>query len=201
MPRENAKSTIQKLKELGVRSISMLTGDGLQAAQTIAKSVGIERVKANLLPQDKLECIKQRYSGYKSEEDCGSFGGFSSFMHKKKDKCVTMMVGDGVNDAPVLAAANIGVALTDGTDTAASECAQVVIMNNNIYAVANAVSVAKHTKRVMIQAVMLGIGLAVISMIAAAFGTIPAVLGAMMQEMIDVVSILWALTALKGKRA
>lgn len=201
VPRENAKSTIQKLKELGVRSISMLTGDGLQAAQTIAKSVGIERVKANLLPQDKLECIKQHYSGYKSEEDCGSFGGFSSFMHKKKDKRVTMMVGDGVNDAPVLAAANIGVALTDGTDTAASECAQVVIMNNNIYAVANAVSVAKHTKRVMIQAVMLGIGLAVISMIAAAFGLIPAVLGAMMQEMIDVVSILWALTALKGKRA
>ena len=204
VPRENAKSTIQKLKELGVRSISMLTGDGLQAAQTIAKSVGIERVKANLLPQDKLECIKQHYSGYKSEEDCGrfgSFGSFSRFMHKKKDKRVTMMVGDGVNDAPVLAAANIGVALTDGMDTAASECAQVVIMNNNIYAVANAVSVAKHTKRVMVQAVMLGIGLAVISMIAAAFGLIPAVLGAMMQEMIDVVSILWALTALKGKRA
>ena len=204
VPRENAKSTIQKLRKLGVRSISMLTGDGLQAAQTIAKSVGIERVNANLLPQDKLECIKQHYSDYKSEEDCGrfgSFGIFGSFMDKKKDKRVTMMVGDGVNDAPVLAAANIGVALTDGTDTAASECAQVVIMNNNIYAVANAVSVAKHTKRVMVQAVMLGIGLAVISMIAAAFGLIPAVLGAMMQEMIDVVSILWALTALKGKRA
>lgn len=204
VPRENAKSTIQKLRKLGVRSISMLTGDGLQAAQTIAKSVGIERVNANLLPQDKLECIKQHYSDYKSEEDCGrfgSFGSFGSFMDKKKDKRVTMMVGDGVNDAPVLAAANIGVALTDGTDTAASECAQVVIMNNNIYAVANAVSVAKRTKRVMVQAVMLGIGLAVISMIAAAFGLIPAVLGAMMQEMIDVVSILWALTALKGKRA
>lgn len=201
VPRENAKSTIQKLRKLGVRSISMLTGDGLQAAQTIAKSVGIERVKANLLPQDKLECIKQHYSVYKSEEDCGRFSIFSRFMHKKKDKRVTMMVGDGVNDAPVLAAANIGVALTDGTDTAASECAQVVIMNNNIYAVANAVSVAKHTRRVMVQAVMLGIGLAVISMIAAAFGLIPAVLGAMMQEMIDVVSILWALTALKGKRA
>lgn len=204
VPRENAKSTIQKLKEFGVRSISMLTGDGLQAAQTIAKSVGIERVNANLLPQDKLECIKQHYSDYKSEEDCGrfgSFGIFGSFMDKKKDKRVTMMVGDGVNDAPVLAAANIGVALTDGTDTAASECAQVVIMNNNIYAVANAVSVAKRTKRVMVQAVMLGIGLAVISMIAAAFGLIPAVLGAMMQEMIDVVSILWALTALKGKCA
>lgn len=211
VPRENAKSTIQKLKELGVRSISMLTGDGLQAAQTIAKSVGIEHVKANLLPEDKLECVKQHYknTGSVNADNKYSEGSTSllstdafDFSGGKTQKCsITMMVGDGVNDAPVLAAANIGVALTDGTDTAASECAQVVIMNNNIYAVANAVSVAKHTKRVMVQAVMLGIGLAVISMIAAAFGLIPAVLGAMMQEMIDVVSILWALTALKGKRA
>lgn len=211
VPRENAKSTIQKLKELGVRSISMLTGDGLQAAQTIAKSVGIENVKANLLPEDKLECIKQHYKNTDSVNADNKYSEGSTsllstdafdFSGGKTQKCsITMMVGDGVNDAPVLAAANIGVALTDGTDTAASECAQVVIMNNNIYAVANAVSVAKHTKRVMIQAVMLGIGLAVISMIAAAFGLIPAVLGAMMQEMIDVVSILWALTALKGKRA
>lgn len=211
VPRENAKSTIQKLKELGVRSISMLTGDGLQAAQTIAKSVGIERVKANLLPQDKLECVKQHYKNTDSVNADNKYSEGSTsllstdafdFSVGKTQKCsITMMVGDGVNDAPVLAAANIGVALTDGTDTAASECAQVVIMNNNIYAVANAVSVAKHTKRVMVQAVMLGIGLAVISMIAAAFGLIPAVLGAMMQEMIDVVSILWALTALKGKRA
>lgn len=211
VPRENAKSTIQKLRKLGVRSISMLTGDGLQAAQTIAKSVGIEHVKANLLPEDKLECVKQHYKNTDSVNADNKYSEGSTsllstdafdFSGGKTQKCsITMMVGDGVNDAPVLAAANIGVALTDGTDTAASECAQVVIMNNNIYAVANAVSVAKHTKRVMVQAVMLGIGLAVISMIAAAFGLIPAVLGAMMQEMIDVVSILWALTALKGKRA
>lgn len=211
VPRENAKSTIQKLRKLGVRSISMLTGDGLQAAQTIAKSVGIEHVKANLLPEDKLECVKQHYKNTDSVNADNKYSEGSTsllstdafdFSGGKTQKCsITMMVGDGINDAPVLAAANIGVVLTDGTDTAASECAQVVIMNNNIYAVANAVSVAKHTKRVMVQAVMLGIGLAVISMIAAAFGLIPAVLGAMMQEMIDVVSILWALTALKGKRA
>lgn len=211
VPRENAKSTIQKLRKLGVRSISMLTGDGLQAAQTIAKSVGIENVKANLLPEDKLECIKQHYKNTDSVNADNKYSeGSTSLLStdafdfsggKTQKRSITMMVGDGVNDAPVLAAANIGVALTDGTDTAASECAQVVIMNNNIYAVANAVSVAKRTKRVMVQAVMLGIGLAVISMIAAAFGLIPAVLGAMMQEMIDVVSILWALTALKGKCA
>lgn len=184
VPRNNAKSTIALLRALGVRTIAMLTGDGLQAATTIGKSVGIDSVHADLLPQDKLAYVKKHnYNAAKN----------------KKDSTVTMMVGDGVNDAPVLAAADIGVAVTDGTDTAASECAQVVIMNNNIASVANAVSVAKHTKRVMIQSVLLGIGLAIVSMILAAFGFIPAVIGAMMQEIIDVISITWALTALRSR--
>ncbi|MFU0512927.1 heavy metal translocating P-type ATPase [Gardnerella greenwoodii] len=184
VPRDNAKSTIASLRALGVRTIAMLTGDGLQAATTIGKSVGIDSVHADLLPQDKLAYVKKH--NYNAAEN-------------KKDSTVTMMVGDGVNDAPVLAAADIGVAVTDGTDTAASECAQVVIMNNNIASVANAVSVAKHTKRVMIQSVLLGIGLAIVSMILAAFGFIPAVIGAMMQEIIDVISITWALTALRSR--
>ena len=184
VPRNNAKSTIALLRALGVRTIAMLTGDGLQAATTIGKSVGIDSVHADLLPQDKLAYVKKHnYNAAKN----------------KKDSTVTMMVGDGVNDAPVLAAADIGVAVTDGTDTAASECAQVVIMNNNIASVANAVSVAKHTKRVMMQSVLLGIGLAIVSMILAAFGFIPAVIGAMMQEIIDVISITWALTALRSR--
>lgn len=184
VPRDNAKSTIALLRALGVRTIAMLTGDGLQAATTIASSVGIDSVHADLLPQDKLAYVKKHnYNAIKN----------------KKDSTVTMMVGDGVNDAPVLAAADIGVAVTDGTDTAASECAQVVIMNNNIASVANAVSVAKHTKRVMMQSVLLGIGLAIVSMILAAFGFIPAVIGAMMQEIIDVISITWALTALRSR--
>ncbi|WP_246906027.1 heavy metal translocating P-type ATPase [Gardnerella vaginalis] len=184
VPRDNAKSTIASLRALGVRTIAMLTGDGLQAATTIGKSVGIDSVHADLLPQDKLAYVKKHnYNAAKN----------------KKDSTVTMMVGDGVNDAPVLAAADIGVAVTDGTDTAASECAQVVIMNNNIASVANAVSVAKHTKRVMMQSVLLGIGLAIVSMILAAFGFIPAVIGAMMQEIIDVISITWALTALRSR--
>ncbi|MDF0753945.1 heavy metal translocating P-type ATPase [Gardnerella greenwoodii] len=184
VPRDNAKSTIASLRALGVRTIAMLTGDGLQAAATIGKSVGIDSVHADLLPQDKLAYVKKHnYNAAKN----------------KKDSTVTMMVGDGVNDAPVLAAADIGVAVTDGTDTAASECAQVVIMNNNIASVANAVSVAKHTKLVMMQSVLLGIGLAIVSMILAAFGFIPAVIGAMMQEIIDVISITWALTALRSR--
>ena len=184
VPRDNAKSTIASLRALGVRTIAMLTGDGIKAATTIGKSVGIDSVHADLLPQDKLAYVKKHnYNAAKN----------------KKDSTVTMMVGDGVNDAPVLAAADIGVAVTDGTDTAASECAQVVIMNNNIASVANAVSVAKHTKLVMMQSVLLGIGLAIVSMILAAFGFIPAVIGAMMQEIIDVISITWALTALRSR--
>ena len=185
VPRDNAKSTIDALRTLGTRSISILTGDSLQAATTIGKSVGIETIYADLLPQDKLAHVKKEI--YDSSKN-------------KKDSTVTMMVGDGVNDAPVLAAADIGVAVTDGTDTAASECAQVVIMNNDISSVASAIRVAKHTKRVMVQSVLMGIGLAIISMIFAAFGFIPAVIGAMMQEAIDVVAIMWALTALRERK-
>ena len=185
VPRDNAKSTIASLRVLGVRTIAMLTGDGLQAATTIGKSVGIDSVHADLLPQDKLAYVKKHnYNAAKN----------------KKDSTVTMMVGDGVNDAPVLAASDIGVAVTDGTDTAASECAQVVIMNNNIASVAGAIRVAKQTKCIMVQSVMIGIGLAIISMIFAAFGFIPAVIGAMMQEIIDVIAITWALTALRERK-
>lgn len=185
VPRDNAKSTIDALRTLGARSISILTGDSLQAATTIGKSVGIDTIYADLLPQDKLAYVKK-------EIYCSS--------KNKQNSTVTMMVGDGVNDAPVLAAADIGVAVTDGTDTAASECAQVVIMNNDISSVASAIRVAKHTKHVMVQSVLMGIGLAIISMLFAAFGFIPAVIGAMMQEAIDVVAIMWALTALRERK-
>lgn len=175
VPRANAKAALAKLRELGVTELAMLTGDKRASANIIASEVGIDEVHAELFPEDKVAAVRAATGA---------------------GKTVTMMVGDGVNDAPVLAVADIGVAMTDGTSTAASESAQVVIMNDNIAAVPRAIAIARRTKRVMLQAVLAGLVLATIGMIAAAFNLIPVVVGAFLQEAIDVVSILWALTAL-----
>lgn len=175
VPRANAKTALAKLHALGVAKLAMLTGDKRASADIIANEVGIDEVHAELFPEDKVAAVKS------AAED---------------GNAVTMMVGDGVNDAPVLAVADIGVAMTDGTSTAASESAQVVIMTDDIAAVPRAIAIARRTKRVMLQAVIVGLALAVIGMIVAAFDLIPVVVGAFLQEAIDVVSILWALTAL-----
>ncbi|ACJ51232.1 heavy metal translocating P-type ATPase [Bifidobacterium longum] len=175
VPRANAGTALAKLHALGVARLAMLTGDKRASADIIANEVGIDEVHAELFPEDKVAAVKS------AAED---------------GNAVTMMVGDGVNDAPVLAVADIGVAMTDGTSTAASESAQVVIMTDDIAAVPRAIAIARRTKRVMLQAVIVGLALAVIGMIAAAFDLIPVVVGAFLQEAIDVVSILWGLTAL-----
>ena len=176
VPRANAKSALARLRGLGVAKLSMLTGDKRSSAAIIASEVGIDDVHAELFPEDKVAAV--------------------TTATVTPSRGVTMMVGDGVNDAPVLAAADIGMAMTDGTSTAASESAQVVIMNDDIAAVPRAIAIARRTKRVMLQAVLAGLALALIGMVAAAFNLIPVVVGAFLQEAIDVVSILWALTAL-----
>ena len=160
VPRANAKAALAKLHELGVTKLAMLTGDKRASANIIASEVGIDEVHAELFPEDKVAAVKAATGA---------------------GKTVTMMVGDGVNDAPVLAVADIGVAMTDGTSTAASESAQVVIMNDNIAAVPRAIAIARRTKRVMLQAVIAGLVLATIGMIAAAFDLIPVVVGAFLQ--------------------
>lgn len=130
VPRANAKAALAKLHELGVTKLAMLTGDKRASANIIASEVGIDEVHAELFPEDKVAAVKAATGA---------------------GKTVTMMVGDGVNDAPVLAVADIGVAMTDGTSTAASESAQVVIMNDNIAAVPRAIAIARRTKRVMLR--------------------------------------------------
>lgn len=195
VPRKNAKRSLARLHELGIKELSMLTGDKAASARIIANEVGIDDVQSELFPEDKVAAVK---SATESKHQKLSLWNRikQRVTGESKNRQITMMVGDGVNDAPVLAVADIGMAMTDGTSTAASESAQVVIMNDDIASVPRAIAIARRTKKVMLQAVLIGLGLAIIGMIAAAFNLIPVVVGAFMQEAIDVVSILWALTVL-----
>lgn len=195
VPRANAKRSLARLHELGIKELSMLTGDKAASARIIANEVGIDDVQSELFPEDKVAAVKNATESTHQNQSM-SVRIMRRIAGESKNRQVTMMVGDGVNDAPVLAVADIGMAMTDGTSTAASESAQVVIMNDDIASVPRAIAIARRTKKVMLQAVLIGLGLAIIGMIAAAFNLIPVVVGAFMQEAIDVVSILWALTVL-----
>ena len=195
VPRANTKRSLARLHELGIKELSMLTGDKAASARIIANEVGIDDVQSELFPEDKVAAVKNATESTHQNRSVPA-RIMRRITGESKNRQVTMMVGDGVNDAPVLAVADIGMAMTDGTSTAASESAQVVIMNDDIASVPRAIAIARRTKNVMLQAVLIGLGLAIIGMVAAAFNLIPVVVGAFMQEVIDVVSILWALTVL-----
>lgn len=195
VPRANAKRSLARLHELGIKKLSMLTGDKAASARIIANEVGIDDVQSELFPEDKVAAVKNATESTHQNQSMPA-RIMRRITGESRNRQVTMMVGDGVNDAPVLAVADIGMAMTDGTSTAASESAQVVIMNDDIASVPRAIAIARRTKNVMLQAVLIGLGLAIIGMVAAAFNLIPVVVGAFMQEVIDVVSILWALTVL-----
>ncbi|WEV72398.1 HAD-IC family P-type ATPase [Bifidobacterium sp. ESL0790] len=200
VPRADSSESLRRLRSMGVDKVTMLTGDARNSAEVIAREVGIEDVRAELLPQDKVAAVKDaaRETPYHTP---AAAVWFMRLLTGAKPRPISVMVGDGVNDAPVLAAADIGIAMTDGTSTAASQTAQVVIMNDDIADVPTAIAIARQTKRTMLQAVVTGLALAIVCMVAAAFDLIPVVVGAFMQEGIDVVSILWALTALRERKS
>lgn len=175
--RHNAAPTLQTLHHLGVRHVVMLTGDAEPTALHVAAAIGVDDVRAGLLPADKVSAVVGL-----------------------QDRPV-MMVGDGVNDAPVLAAADVGVAMGAKGATAASESADVVIMLDDLGRVASAVAIAQRTVRVALEAIWMGIVLSVGLMVVAAFGVIPAVVGASLQEVVDLVAILGALRAVRPGRS
>lgn len=199
LPRPNSAKALNELRSIGVKRLTMLTGDKPVAAKTVAKQVGIDDVRYELLPQEKADAVKQARDEMPNKQPWWD-RLMMKYVGESMTRTVTMMVGDGVNDAPVLASADIGMAMTGGTSTAASQSAQVVIMNDNIEMVPRAIIIARQTKRVMLQAVCIGLGLAIIGMICAACNLIPAVIGAILQEAIDVISIVWALTALADRK-
>ena len=173
--RPEAAATVARLKHLGVTNLMMLTGDQRAIAQQVAKKVGITAVKADLLPEDKIAALKA----------------------VPDDRHPLFMVGDGVNDAPSLATADVGIAMGANGSTAASETADVVILKDDLAKVAKAVAISKDTLRIAKQAVLIGIAICTALMLIASLGVIPAFIGAMLQEVIDTVSILWALKARK----
>jgi P-type E1-E2 ATPase len=175
--RENAVPTVAALKALGIERFLMLTGDATDTARHVADEVGIHEVHAELLPEGKVDIVKAI-----------------------KERPV-VMVGDGVNDAPVLAVADVGIAMGARGSTAASESADVVIVLDDISKTAEAMAIGKRTMRVALQSIWLGIVLSFGLMLLAAFGFLPAIVGAAMQEVVDLATILNALRALGGRNS
>ena len=175
--RDNARTTVDRLRALGVRRIVMLTGDARETAEHVAAGLDIHEVRAECLPADKVEAV----AGLPERP--------------------VIMVGDGVNDAPVLAAADVGIAMGAKGATAASESADAVVLVDDISRVADAVVIGRRTVRIALQSIWLGIAASIGLMLVASFGIIPATVGALLQELVDLVTILAALRAIGTHRA
>ncbi|MGO1539337.1 MAG: heavy metal translocating P-type ATPase [Leucobacter sp.] len=175
--RENANTTISRLRRAGVAEIAMVTGDVEPTALSVANAVGIQTVHAETTPQSKVEIVQA--------------------MQPRP----VLMVGDGINDAPVLAAADVGIAMAGRGATVASESAAAVITSNDIARVADVAFVSRRTVHIALQSIWLGIIISVGLMIVAAFGYLPAVAGALLQEVVDLVAILSALRALRAHKS
>jgi P-type E1-E2 ATPase len=173
--RDEAKATLQSLRSFGMRGAVMITGDRTAAARVIARQLGITEVVAEQLPGDKLRELE-----------------------RLTDRPVAF-VGDGVNDAPALMAADVGVALGARGSTAASESADVVIMKDDLRYVTHAVAIAKRSFRVATQSIAIGIGLSIVLMLVFATGKFSPITGAIAQEIVDVLVILNALRAHRAK--
>lgn len=171
--RVNARATMEALQDLGVESLLMVTGDAASNANHVAEQVGVSDVRADLLPEGKVVAV----AGLPLRP--------------------VGMVGDGVNDAPVLAAADVGIAMGAKGATAASESADVVIMLDDLGRVATSVAIAKRTVRIALEAIWLGIAVSVGLMLLAFFGFLPAIVGAALQEVVDLAAILTALRAVR----
>jgi heavy metal translocating P-type ATPase len=172
--RPETPHAIRLLREAGVNRIVMLTGDRAAAAQTIGAALDLDAVLADRVPSDKVDAVRveQRLNP-------------------------TVMVGDGVNDAPALACADVGIAMGARGASASSEAADVVILADRLDRVAEAISIAQRARRIALQSILIGMALSILAMLAAMLGLLAPVPAAIFQELIDVAVILNALRALK----
>ncbi len=169
--RHQVPALMQRLAVLGVTDTVMLTGDRQPAAEAIAAQAGIRTVRANLLPADKVQAVgelKQRYG-------------------------TVVMVGDGINDAPALAAATVGVALGAHGTAVSAEAADIVLLVDDISRVGDAMAISRRMRHIALQSIGVGLGVSFGLMIAASLGLVTPAVGAVMQEALDAVVILNAL--------
>ncbi len=176
--RPESKEMVAQLRKVGVKDIVLVTGDKESTAQEVATSVGITEVFSQMSAEGKLQITEK-------------------FMRSSKGTVI--VVGDGINDAPALAAAHVGVAMGARGATAASEAADVVIVEDSIDRLTQAISIAKTSRSRALQAAAVGMGLSFLVMLAGAWGLSTASEGALAQELIDIVAIAWALTALRDR--
>lgn len=173
--RASAVSTLEQLRALNVHELVMVTGDNHAAAQSMAEQAGITEFHANCTPESKVAMVQ----------------GLTSRP--------VLMVGDGLNDAPVLAAADVGIAMGARGSTAAGESADAVNVIDDLGQIALAVRIAKDTTRIALESIWLGIIISIGLMIIASMGYLPAIVGAWLQEGVDLIAILGALRALRGR--
>lgn len=174
--RRESRDTVRTLRELGTERIVMLTGDASSTAEHVAGIVGVDECRADCLPADKVDAVAALTAR------------------------PVLMVGDGINDAPVLAAADVGMAMGARGATAASEAAGAVILVDDFSRVARAVAIGRDTVRIVYQSIWIGILISIALMVVASFGLIPATVGAALQEVVDLATVLNALRALRGRQ-
>ncbi len=175
--RPETPRAIRSLRRIGFTRIVMVTGDNAAVADIVGSAIGIDAVLADRVPADKVDAVNAERSDASGP---------------------IVMVGDGLNDAPALALADVGVAMGARGASASSEAADIVITVDRLDRLTEAVQIARRARSIAVQSVVLGMGMSIVAMAAAALGLLPVVAGAILQEVIDVVVILNALRALRG---
>jgi phosphoserine phosphatase len=175
--RPDAARTIRNLRRSGIRRVVMVTGDRIEVATTVGAMLGLDEIVAQQSPADKVDAVRRETANG-----------------------ATIMVGDGINDAPALAAATVGVAIGARGSTASSETADIVLTVDRLDRLGDAHLIARRTRTIAMQSVMAGMAMSLLAMSAAAAGVLPPSLGAILQEFIDVAVILNALRALRAGR-
>jgi len=176
--REDVGGLVEHLRLLGVRHVALVTGDRVSVAEEVGRQIGADRVYAEQSPEGKLEVVRS--------------------IREQPELTPVVMVGDGVNDAPALALADIGIAMGTAGATVASETADAVIMADRIDRVVEAIQIGRRSMAIARQSIIVGMGLSLVAMVFAAVGLITPVAGALLQEAIDVAVIANALRALRA---